>query len=258
MQYFCAMSTTTLCLLFVLVFFIGLACGALYQAFFKKNTLQQQNARLKKELEDISGKIQDIELTQSKFILNPHLFKNTLNSIQSYAFRTHQSLERLGGVLDYILYDSNTELVSVQEELEFARNFIDLNKIKLNPLFDIRVKVKIDEHHPLYSQPLLTPLITAYFIENAFKHADLQSPDAFISIVFELKDDHFYYTVSNKILKHPIFKEKGGIGKKNIEKRLDITYKDSYKIDYFTEGHVYTAYLKINLIEFKSKMLDIG
>jgi LytS/YehU family sensor histidine kinase len=242
----------------VVVFAAGFALGLAYHTFYKKNTLRGQNNLLKKELEELSRQIQDIEFTQSKFILNPHLFKNTLNSIQSYAFRTHQSLEKLSGVLDYILYDSNTQLISVKEELDFVRNFIDLNKIKLNPIYDIRVKIRVDEHNPLYTQQLLTPLITAYFIENAFKHADLQSPDAFISILFELKDSALHFSVSNKISQTPIFKGKGGIGKASLKKRLDLTYGNCYQLDYTEENHIYTSQLKINLVEFKSKMFDIG
>lgn len=245
-------------LLSIAIFVAGFAAGYLYQRYFRRHELQKQNEHLRSELEDLSKQINEIELTQSKFILNPHLFKNTLNSIQSYAYRTHQSLEKLGGVLDYILYDSNAELISIKDELEFVKNFIDLNKIKLNPIFDIRVKIKVDELNPLYTQHVLTPLVTAYFIENAFKHADLQSPDAFISIVFELKDGYFDFTVSNKINRMPIFKGKGGIGKASMKKRLDLVYGNCYQLDYSEDNNVYSSHLKINLLEFKSKMFDIG
>jgi len=250
------MAPLTLVLICAVVFLAGFGAGWAWKAWYKGQGGQRQKEELKKELDELSGKIRDIELTQSKFILNPHLFKNTLNSIQSFAFRTHQSLEKLGGVLDYILYDSNTALISVQEELDFMRNFIDLNKIKLNPVYDIRVKLKVDERNPFYHQHLMTPLITAYFVENAFKHADLQSPDAFISIEAELKDDSFSYTVSNKINQNPVFRGKGGIGKESLQKRLDMTYGKSYSLDYSVDGHVYTSHLKINFVEFKSQMPD--
>jgi hypothetical protein len=49
--------------------------------------------------------------------------------------------------------------------------------VKVSPLFDIRVKTKIDENERLYWQRILAPLISIDLIENAFKHADLQSAD---------------------------------------------------------------------------------
>ena len=132
-----------------------------------------------------------------------------MNSIQSHAYQTYFALDKLGNVLDYILYESKNRLVTPKEEIEFALNLIEINKIKVSPLFELKIKTKIDEADPLYQQRILAPLISVDLIENAFKHADLQKADAFISIVFELKDSIFYLTVSNKISnKNPYQKRK--------------------------------------------------
>lgn len=238
---------------------VTLACiYFLAQQNKKHRQLVKENNTLRKELEELNNEVNALQVENSRFILNPHLFKNTLNSIQGYAFRTHQALEKLGGVLDYILYDSNKQLISLKSELEFAHNFIELNKIKLNPVFDIRVKENVNENNALFEQSLVAPMITAYFIENAFKHADLQSADAFISIEMVLDHDDFRFTVSNKVNKNPPFKGKGGLGQDNLKKRLDLIYKNYYQLDYVKEGGVYNSVLKINLREFKNKMPDIG
>lgn len=143
-----------------------------------------------------------------------------------------------------------------KEEIEFALSLIEINKIKISPLFELNVKARINESEPLYKQRILAPLISIDLIENAFKHADLQSPDAFISIIFEFRDDHFYLTVSNKMSsKKPIEKEKGGIGVMTLENRLRIIYKNHFKLEKFIEGDVYIAHLKINLLEHKAQML---
>jgi LytS/YehU family sensor histidine kinase len=248
---------------FLFVFLISLlvcvACLALALFLSKKNQkLIKENKQIKKEFEERSQQANALEFEHTKFILNPHLFKNTLNSIQGYAFRTNQALEKLGGVLDYVLYDSNSQLISLKQELEFAKNFIELNKIKLMPMFDFRIKETVNQEHPFYNQPFIIPLITAYFIENTFKHADLQSPDAFIAIEFELKNDEFLFIVSNKINKKPMFAAKSGIGKENMKRRLDLIYKGDYKLDYLKENDIYTSFLKINLLEFQNKMFNPG
>jgi LytS/YehU family sensor histidine kinase len=224
----------------------------------RNKKLTMEISILKKEKEEKLSTANASEFEHTKFILNQHLFKNTLNSIQGYAYRTHMALEKLGGVLDYVLYDSAEQLISLQQELEFAKNFIELNKIKLLPVYDIRIKENIDTNNPFYDQPVIVPLITAYFIENTFKHADLQSNDAFISIELELKDDHFTFIVTNKVNKKPLLSPKSGIGKENLKRRLDLIYKTNYKLDYIVENGVHTSYLKINLREFKDKVHNIG
>jgi LytS/YehU family sensor histidine kinase len=204
----------------------------------------------------LEAKVNTLQLETLESKLNPHLFKNILNSIQSHAYQTYFALDKLGNVLDYILYESKNRLVTPKEEIEFALNLIEINKIKVSPLFELKIKTKIDEADPLYQQRILAPLISVDLIENAFKHADLQKADAFISIVFELKDSIFYLTVSNKIsTKSPIKKESGGIGSNTLEQRLRIIYQKNFTLDKFIEGDVHIAHLKINLLEHKIKML---
>src|SRR5688572_639968 len=204
----------------------------------------------------LESKVNGLQLQTLESRLNPHLFKNILNSIQSHAYQTYFALDKLGNVLDYILYESKNRLVTPKEEIEFALNLIEINKIKVSPLFELKVKTKIDEADPLYQQRLLAPLISIDLIENAFKHADLQKADAFISIVFELKESIFYLTVSNKIsTKSTLIKENGGIGSDTLEQRLRIIYQKNFTLDKFIEGDVHIAHLKINLLEHKTKML---
>jgi sensor histidine kinase YesM len=225
---------------------------------FKLNRLRKEQAVTDEKFRQLEKQIDSARLESLEANLNPHLLKNILNSIQSHAFQTYHTIDKLAGVLDYILYESRQKYVTPCEEIEFARNLIEINKIKLSPLFDLKVKLKINEQEPLYHQRLMAPLICANLIENAFKHADLQSPDSFISITFEFSDNTFGLTVANKISpKTPMQREKGGIGEKTFEQRLKIIYKENFKLDRFTEGDVYIAHLKIYLLEHKAKMLDI-
>ncbi len=220
---------------------------------------EHEKLTLKYKYHDIKEKYNQIELENLDSRLNPHLFKNILNSVQSHAYQTYFALDKLSNVLDYILYDSRSKFVTPKQEVEFALNLIEINKIKLSPLFDLKVKLKITENEPLYHQQLLAPFISTDLIENAFKHADLQSPDAFISIVFEFYSNTFSLTVANRISKKaPIRKEKSGFGTETLEQRLKIIYNDHFKFDRFIEDNVHIAHLKINLLEYKAKMLAAG
>lgn len=246
-------------LFFTLVILLSVAIfSVVYLALkLKKSTKQKQSLILK--YQEIESKFNHIQLENIDSRLNPHLFKNILNSVQSHAYQTYYALDKLSNVLDYILYDSRKKLVTPKQEVEFALNLIEINKIKLSPLFELKVKLKINENEPLYHQHMLLPFLSTDLIENAFKHADLQSAGAFISIVFEFSDSVFKLTVANKIsVKPPIKKEKGGFGTEALEQRLKIVYQDHFKLDRFTEDDVYIAHLKIDLLEYKTKVLAAG
>jgi LytS/YehU family sensor histidine kinase len=220
----------------------------------KKSDNEKKN--IESQFQSIETRINTLQLEALESRLNPHLFKNILNSIQSHAYQTYFALDKLANVLDYILYESKNRFVTPKEEIEFAMNLIEINKIKVSPLFELKVKTKINEDEPLLDQRLLAPLISIDLIENAFKHADLQSADAFISIVFEFRNDTFFLTVSNRIsTKAPIKKEKGGIGSESLDQRLKIIYGSNYSLERFAEDNVFIAHLKINLLEHKTKML---
>lgn len=219
----------------------------------KQRKIQEEKQR------ELELKIQSMEVENFKYKLNPHLFKNTLNSIQSHAYQTYYALDKLSNVLDFILYESDSQYVSIKEEVDFALSLIEINRLKVSPLFDLRIKNKINVDHPLYHERLVAPFITIDMIENAFKHADLQSADAFISIVFELDSDNFKLTVSNKISSKPMMKkDRSGFGKESFKKRLEATYHNNYKFDQFIEEEVYITHLKINILEHKTKLFTVG
>ncbi len=235
---------------------VAILLGIIIYLLVKLSRSNKQKNDIEARFQQVESQVNSLQLETLESRLNPHLFKNILNSIQSHAYQTYFALDKLGNVLDYILYESRKKLVTPKAEIDFALSLIEINKIKVSPLFELNVKTKINESEPLYTQRMLAPLISIDLIENAFKHADLQSSDAFISIIFEFRDDHFYLTVSNKISsKKPIEKEKGGIGVATLENRLRIIYKNHFKLEKFIEGDVYIAHLKINLFEHKAQML---
>lgn len=236
----------------LLMVVIGLALYLFLR--LRKSEKRQQESELR--LGELKARVNPMQLEVLEARLNPHLFKNILNSIQSHAYQTYFAIDKLANVLDYILYESRSEFVTPKEEIEFALNLIEINKIKVSPLFDLKVKTRVDDSEPLYEQKLMAPLISTDLIENAFKHADIQSPDAFIAITLEFKDNLFVLTVANKISSRaPMKKEKGGVGLKTLEQRLKIIYEDNFRLDSYTEENVFVTRLTINLFEYKVKVL---
>jgi LytS/YehU family sensor histidine kinase len=243
----------------VLLCCIASLIGVIIYLLFSANRSTKKKQELLTDFKLLESKISAIELDGLKYKIEPHLFKNILNSIQSHAYQTYFSLDKLSNVLDYILYETDKQFVTIKEELDFAMNLIEINKLKLSPLFDLKIKNRINDSHPFYNQELLAPMVTIDLIENAFKHADIQNGDSFISITFELKDDFFALTVANKISTKPALKKNNsGIGTESMKKRLDIIYKGCYVLEQFEENDVFISHLKLNLLDYKAKVLAVG
>lgn len=240
---------TYLIVILVLVALIAMALG--YVVFY----LYKRNLHLEREYNFMQNKVKSLQLDKLESRLDPHLFKNILNSVQSLAYQTYFSLEKMAGVLDYIMYDSQNKMVTLRQEHEFALKLIDINKIKLSPLFELSIRSVVDTEDELYMQELIAPLICVELIENAFKHADLQSEDAFISILFKLKNGVFDLSVSNKSSpKHTLKKEFGGFGLTNLKQRMELIYQEYFTLEMGHQSQVFSVHLKIDLHGFKNKM----
>ena len=234
--------------LFILsVLFLALLvyCRILY---LKLKEAKQTKNELSLKNHELNAMAHSNELSSIRYKLNPHLFKNALNSIQSHAYQTYYSMDKLSGVLDYILYESDQPLVSLQEEMDFAANFIEINRLKLSPLFDLRIRNTINLKDERISNLKILPLITVDLIENAFKHTDFQKSESFISIHLEVENNDFVLEVSNRISESkPLKKERSGLGIQNLEERLKIAYPNAYELTLKNDKPVFHARLKLKL-----------
>ncbi|SEM41321.1 Histidine kinase [Chryseobacterium taichungense] len=242
-------------LIFIGVFAIFFFLTVSIYLFSQNRNVKIRNTRLSEANKMIEQRLNEVQLEHIGTKLNPHLFKNILNSVQSHAYQTYMSLDKLANVLDYILYESNNKFVSPKEELNFALSLIEINKIKVNPLFDFRIKSKIDKSDPVFEEKVFAPLISVDLIENAFKHTDFLAEDSFISIQLELQQGIFSMKVSNKAsLKNVLEKEKSGFGSQSLDQRLKMIYNNYYSLQKSSKNGIFTAELTINLGNFYDKM----
>lgn len=242
-------------LIFIGVFAIFFFLTVSIYLFSQNQKFKINNAKLSEANKMIQQQLNEVQLEHIGTKLNPHLFKNILNSVQSHAYHTYMSLDKLANVLDYILYESNNKFVSPKEELNFALSLIEINKIKINPLFDFRIKSKIDKSDAVFEEKVFAPLISVDLIENAFKHTDFLAQDSFIAIHMELQQGIFSMKVSNKAsLKNTLQKEKSGFGSQSLDQRLKMIYNNYYSLHKNSKNGIFTAELTINLGEFYDKM----
>lgn len=211
--------------------------------YWKISILKRQNELLTKQNRDVNSITLPDETTIYK--LDPHLLKNALNAIQSHAYQSYHALDKLSNVLDYILYETDGTFVKLKDEIAFAQNLIEINKLKISPLFDLHIRKKIS---PEAGDMLIAPFMTINPIENAFKHADVQNENSYISVVFEVVEDYFYLTVSNRIQsKQRTTNTLGGLGNKTFIQRLKSIYGEDYSLNTEQKEDIYTVTVKIKL-----------
>lgn len=174
------------------------------------------------------------ELSQLRAQVSPHFLMNCLNNIHGMverdARRAQEMILELSEMMRYILYESSPQQISLAKELEFLRSYIALMSVRYS-----KRRVKINFNAPTQEQAggiLVPPLIFIIFIENAFKHGISYQGDSFVDILFEAEPHELRFRCTNSLPQHgqQELHPKGGIGLKNIRKRLDILYGEHYNL----------------------------
>ncbi len=183
---------------------------------------QKQNETKHKEIEKAR---MDTELAFLKNQISPHFFFNSLNNIYALIAidgpQAQQAVEKLSGLMRYLIYESDTKMIDLRKEFEFTRNYIDLMRQRLTS------KVKLDVDIMLNVPDVkIPPLFFIPFIENAFKHGVSYREPSHISIGLKTEGDSIIFECVNSI---PQQREKesgseGGVGIQNIQKRLELLY----------------------------------
>jgi two-component system LytT family sensor kinase len=204
-------------------------------------------AELENRTRLLSQDLRKQKLEALRFALNPHTFRNTLNSIQFLARNTLKSVDSLANVFDYMLYDAKQQLVPLDQEANFAKEYLNLYRIRLGQHVKVQDEIDLDAILEEGEKLKVAPMLVAHFIENAFKHGDIESDKAFVSVRLELfNQNELILSVRNRI---PAEKKqtRGGLGKAQFEERLKLLYADKYALEYIEKDNVFTSNLKLKL-----------
>jgi len=224
---------------FLLLIVLGFSSGMAIIQRLRKNESKQ------KEIEKARV---DSELAFLKNQISPHFFFNALNNIYGLIAidpdKAQQAVEKLSGLMRYLIYDSNIDTIELQKEFDFTLKYIELMQQRLSP--KVKLNVDISSKIPGGQIP---PLLFIPFIENAFKHGISYREHSFVSIKLTTQDNNVIFECNNSI---PINREqnsnKGGVGIVNIQKRLNLIYGNLFKLDINKVGKEYHVQL---IIPFK-------
>jgi two-component system, LytTR family, sensor kinase len=206
-----------------------------------------QREKEKSELLQITT---ETELKYLKSQINPHFLFNCLNSIYSLTLKKSddapQTVLKLSDMLRYLLYEAGEEMVSIDKEINYLKNYLELEKIRLGNRGEIIFEVTTDSEDYLIEPMLLMP-----FVENSFKHGlNTKATDGWVSIVLYISNGKLQFNISNnKGVKNFVKAEYGvgGIGIENVKKRLQLLYPSAHLLQIENEDTIYSVKLELEL-----------
>ncbi len=190
----------------------------------------------------------EAELKALKAQVNPHFLFNSLNNIYSLALdksdKSPGLILKLSDLMSYIIYDCVDEKVRIGQEMDFLKNYVDLEKVRVGERIDVQLKIDVRED---YTE--LAPLLFIPFIENAFKYVSgTEEMKPFIHITVHDRDDEWIsFEVENNTQEAlMVIKDKySGIGIDNVRKRLELIYPGNHELEIIHSENCFSVKLRI-------------
>lgn len=195
---------------------------------------QQKFQSKQLEIAQIEGKLSNARLNALRFQLQPHFLFNTLNTISSLmeidVKKGQKIVSELGNLLRFVLEKEKKHIISLKEELDFVKSYLDIEEVRFHDRLNIDYQIDKSILDTQIPSLLLQPLV-----ENAIKHGFSNRPEGGSielharpygdGILLRVKDD------GNGLLVENNEQTSRGIGLNNVKERLELLYKDQYRFE---------------------------
>lgn len=190
------------------------------------------------------------ELKALKSQINPHFLFNSLNSIYSLSRKgseeVPEKIVRLSNLLRHIIYDAESNFVSLEKEVEMIENYIDLQNLrtKTEGRIHFEKKGKLDDKK-------VAPMLFLPFVENSFKHGIKGEKGGSVKIKLTVFQSSLLFEVENRVgeVATQSLPQSQGIGIDNVEKRLQLIYPGKHSLKLIHNKDTFKVVLKLELGE---------
>ena len=190
-------------------------------------------------------------INEMKFLksqMNPHFLFNALNNIYSlsmlHSIKTPEMVLKLSAMLRYVLYESEDVKVKLGKEVDYIKNFIEFQRIKIEGIPNIHVDIDRADRMQMIEPMLLIP-----FVENSFKHSKIEDTEnGWISMTLISGTQSIVFEITNSVPYAKAAVDKNsGIGIENVKRRLQYLYPDKHSIEIKVDDKQYKLKLKIEV-----------
>lgn len=226
-------------LLFVLNFCIGAFTGVVRLRVLTRI----QSART-----ELAHSKSELQLLQSQ--LSPHFLFNTLNNVYGLSLTDHERvptlLLKLSELLRYSVYDAKEMFVDLAHELDYIKNYIDFEKLRLGSRLDLKLNLEGVTDDSIK----IPPMLLIVFVENAFKHSrETQGEKILIDIALRSSQDEIVFAIKNSCVQRPSgstsSEKHSGFGLESVRKRLNLLYAHSHELIIRASENDYAVNLRL-------------
>lgn len=196
---------------FIALVVLALA-GLLYLLYRNRLAHHRQLHRLQSKTQLLEKEKALVMYDALKQHLNPHFLFNSLSSLSSLIHTDKQLADKFLGHLSfiyrYILKNRDRETISVQDEIRFVKQYIELQKTRFKSGLQVHIDVPEES-----LQAQLTPVVLQNLVENAIKH-NSTDPDSPLVIRISVEED--YLVVSNNLQRKEFVETSNKQGLQNL------------------------------------------
>jgi sensor histidine kinase YesM len=197
--------------------------------------------------EQLEKQAVEAELYNLKSQINPHFLFNTLNNIHTLVYKqapaAPEAVLRLASLMRYMIYEANAPTVPLKMEMEYLQDYVSLQQLryKQRPVVDLTIEGDIEACH-------IAPLLFIHLVENAYKHSPARLEPGDIRVRVEIIENGLSFSIQNPIFKSAgnAIEEPGGIGLRNVQKRLALLYPGQHSLVINSTGGMFNIILKIS------------
>lgn len=215
----------------IITFVVTLAIHAIY--FYKA---YQENKV--KEQKIIAGTA-SAQFESLKNQIDPHFLFNSLNVLSSLIEENPESAQKfttsLSKVYRYVLEQKDKELVSVAEELKFAKTYMNLLKMRFENSITFEIPEGFDNE-----EAKVVPLSLQLLLENCIKH-NIVSEAKPLHVKISIENNQL--VVTNNLQKKEVLSDRKGVGLQNIVNRYAILTKRNVLVE--ENEHEFKIFLPI-------------
>ena len=206
--------------------------------------------RHQRERKELETQTMQSELRFLKSQINPHFLFNTLNNLYALTLKKSDKAPeiviKLSEMMRYMLYECNEKKVYLKKEVNYVRNYLDLERLRQGKNVDIHFTVNGE-----VTNQKIAPLMFIPFLENSFKHGlSNQLSRGFVNIVLNVENRNIHLFIENskpETLPLRNHKKSGGIGLVNVRRRLNILYPNQHQLVVKDNPKTYTIDLNLEL-----------
>jgi two-component system sensor histidine kinase AlgZ len=185
------------------------------------------------------------ELMLLKSQVSPHFFFNMLNNLYGLVAKDPRKAQelilKLSDMMRYSIYEGEKESVTLKEEADYLKNYIELHKMRYHKSIAVHFNCEIGENCKV------TPLLFIILLENSFKHGvEHLRENAWVKVDMYSFKNEIRFTVENNFDGSEMTESNSGIGLENLKRRLELVYPEKHRLSFSITENVYRAQLILN------------